>query len=396
MNDLEYESTLVDRIAKIQAINEQYDLENNGYISCSGGLDSMVVSKLFDVALPNNKIPRIYFNTGIEYKTMVDFVKSIAEKDSRFKIIPSGVNIKKMLDENGYPFKSKQHSHNWSLYYNNNNNEIDSVIDYLNKNPEMQKNYDYIHNLPKGVKTNIKYIFGLREKTTKIEITDKPINENSKLRDEWGMKDYITDFGIIEKETRNSVVERESSIVNSMSILTCPDKLRYQFTKEFKNRELKFSDKCCYKLKKETALRYEEESNRRIAITGIRGEEGGMRAINGCTIFNEGKLKRFHPIKVVSNEWESEFIKRNNVELCPLYYPPYNFRRTGCVACPYGLEIQEELNNLYKYLPNEYYKAIRLWKPVYDEYIRIGYRMNCYPHERGIQMTIDDFLDEKE
>lgn len=208
MNDLEYESTLVDRIAKIQAINEQYDLENNGYISCSGGLDSMVVSKLFDVALPNNKIPRIYFNTGIEYKTMVDFVKSIAEKDSRFKIIPSGVNIKKMLDENGYPFKSKQHSHNWSLYYNN-NNEIDSVIDYLNKNPEMQKNYDYIHNLPKGVKTNIKYIFGLREKTTKIEITDKPINENSKLSDEWGMKDYITDFGIIEKETRNSVVERE-------------------------------------------------------------------------------------------------------------------------------------------------------------------------------------------
>lgn len=209
MTDEEYEFILQDRIAKIQAINEQYDLENNGYISCSGGLDSMVVSKLFDVALPNNKIPRIYFNTGIEYKTMVDFVKSIAEKDSRFKIIPSGVNIKKMLDENGYPFKSKQHSRNWSFYYNNNNNEIDSVIDYLNKNPEMQKNYDYIHNLPKGVKTNIKYIFGLREKTVEVKITDTPINDNSKLYDNWGMKEYITEIGTIKKETRNSVVERE-------------------------------------------------------------------------------------------------------------------------------------------------------------------------------------------
>ena len=49
-----------------------------------------------------------------------------------------------------------------------------------------------------------------------------------------------------------------------------------------------------------------------------------------------------------------------------------------------------------KLLPNEYKQCLHLWKPVYDEYIRIGYRMNCYPHERGIQMTIDDFLDEKE
>ena len=32
MNDEEYEFVLTDRIAKIQAINEQYDLENNSYI----------------------------------------------------------------------------------------------------------------------------------------------------------------------------------------------------------------------------------------------------------------------------------------------------------------------------------------------------------------------------
>ena len=54
-----------------------------------------------------------------------------------------------------------------------------------------------------------------------------------------------------------------------MNILTCPDKLRYQFTTEFKNMGLKFSDKCCYKLKKEIALKYEESSGRNIAITGI-------------------------------------------------------------------------------------------------------------------------------
>ena len=394
MDDLEYNSVELDRTAKIQGMNELYDLENNSYVSCSFGLDSMVNSRLIDKALPGNNIPRVYFNTGIEYKVMVDFVKEQAKKDPRIIIINSGVNIKKMLEENGYPFKSKQHSHNWSCY-NNNNNAIDEVIEKLNKHPELQRDYNYIHNLPKGIKTNIKYIFGIREKVEKVEITDTPINENSKFSDEWGSKDYITEFGKI--ETRNSVVEREreSSIENSMAMLTCPDKLRYQFTKEFKENGFKLSDKCCYKLKKEVALKYEQESGRTIAITGIRGEEGGMRGLNGCTIFNDGKLKKFHPLKVVSAEWEQEFIKREKIELCPLYYPPFNFKRTGCVACPYSLEIQEELNNLYKFLPNEYYKAIRLWKPVYDEYIRLGYRLKYYPHERGVQMSIFDYKEEE-
>lgn len=165
----DYEFTLEDREAKYQAINEQHDLETNGYISFSGGLDSMVNHVLCDLSIPNNKIPRVYFNTGIEYKAMLDFVKSLAAKDDRFIIINSRVNIKTMLNENGYPFKSKQHSHNWQVY-NNNNIELDKEIKYLKDNPEKQFDFDYIHNLPKGIKTTIKYIFGIREKATPIGV----------------------------------------------------------------------------------------------------------------------------------------------------------------------------------------------------------------------------------
>lgn len=211
MTNEKYEFTLLDRTAKTQAINDQYDLENNSYYSFSGGLDSCVGSALLDIALPNNKIPRVYFNTGIEYKAMVDFVKRLAAKDDRFIIIPSGINIKKMLEENGYPFKSKQHSHNWSLY-NNNNIELDKIINYLKDNPEKQFDFNYIHSLPRGIKTNIKYIFGLREKITDIKTTDEPINEYSVEDDKWGKKEYITEFGKVEKDTHNSVVrERESN-----------------------------------------------------------------------------------------------------------------------------------------------------------------------------------------
>ena len=183
-------------------------------------------------------------------------------------------------------------------------------------------------------------------------------------------------------------------MAKSMNILTCPRTLQYQFTTDFKEHGIKLSDKCCYKLKKETAYKYEQESGKTIAMTGLRAEEGGMRALNGCTIFDEGKLKKFHPIKVVTDEWEREFIKRNNIEICKLYKEPYNFERTGCVACPYAREIQNELNRLYEYLPNEYWKALKIWKPVYDEYIRIGYRLKYYPHERGIQLDLFDFMEE--
>lgn len=89
MTNEEYEFILEDRIAKIRAINEQWDLENNCYVSDSGGKDSRVNSELLDISIPGNKIPRVYFNTGIEYKEMLEFMKEKQKKDSRIIIINS-------------------------------------------------------------------------------------------------------------------------------------------------------------------------------------------------------------------------------------------------------------------------------------------------------------------
>lgn len=76
----ENEILLLDRIDKIRAINQQYDLEHNAYLSFSGGKDSTILHYLLDMALPGNKIPRLFLNTGIEYKFIVEFVKELAEK----------------------------------------------------------------------------------------------------------------------------------------------------------------------------------------------------------------------------------------------------------------------------------------------------------------------------
>ena len=76
----EFDFILQDRISKIQAINDMYDLENNSYISFSGGKDSTIVHYLIDLALPNNNIPRIFINTGVEYISIVKYVKDLAKE----------------------------------------------------------------------------------------------------------------------------------------------------------------------------------------------------------------------------------------------------------------------------------------------------------------------------
>ena len=97
------EFLLSDRIAKIRAINKQYNLLDNAYISFSGGKDSTILHYLMDEALPGNQIPRVFINTGIEYKLTLKFVKQMAENDNRFVIWTVGKDIKKTLNKVALP-----------------------------------------------------------------------------------------------------------------------------------------------------------------------------------------------------------------------------------------------------------------------------------------------------
>ena len=153
----------------------------------------------------------------------------------------------------------------------------------------------------------------------------------------------------------------------------CPENLKYNFTPEFK---IKVSDKCCRKLKKEIADKWAVENKRPIKITGMRKEEGGLRTShNTCTVFDEGKLLKFHPLQPITDDFISWYIAERKIELCELYYPPFNFKRTGCKGCPFSLDLQEQLDLMSVLLPAEKKQCEIIWKPVYEEYRRIGYRL---------------------
>ena len=70
----ENEFLLQDRLNVIRDTINKYG-EENFYLSFSGGKDSTVVHHLLDMALPENKIPRVFSNTGIEYNAIVEFVR---------------------------------------------------------------------------------------------------------------------------------------------------------------------------------------------------------------------------------------------------------------------------------------------------------------------------------
>lgn len=290
---MDNELLLYDRIEVIKATDQKYDLEHNAYLSFSGGKNSTILHYLLDMALPNNRIPRVFIDTGIEYKMIREFVLGLAKNDDRFVILKPTQNIKQMLEKYGYPFKSKQHSHNLYVYQNS------------------------------GIGLSVKRYLGLIESNTKFR---------------------------------------------------CPKMLQYQFTPEFK---IKCSDNCCRKMKKEPIKKWEKQNNRHIAITGMRNSEGGERAsIKGCILTDKnGNLTKFHPLIKVNDEWEEWFIKQKHIELAPLYCQPYNFKRTGCMGCPFSLDLQEQLEIMELYMPNERKQCEYIWKPVYEEYRRLNYRL---------------------
>lgn len=284
----ENEMWLEDRIQKIQSVIGKYG-EQTFSLSFSGGKDSTVLHYLIDEALPGNAIPRVFVNTGIEMKAIVDFVKDLASKDDRFVFVTPRVPIRKMLEQEGYPFKSKFHS---------------SMVEGFQRKgmlPHIKRYYDgtYKYNEP------------------------------------------------------------------------CPNILKYQFET---GAPFKISDKCCDRLKKDPIKAFEKETDRYNAIVGIRQEEGGRRASAKCLAF-KGKHLHFQPLAVISEEWENWYIQERNIQLCRLYYPPYNFDRTGCKGCPFALKLQHNLDVLQKYFPAEREQCEIIWKPVYDEYRRLGYRI---------------------
>ena len=155
---------LQDRLGVIRDTIKKYG-EENFYISFSGGKDSTVVHHLVDMAVPGNKIPRVFSNTGIEFKAIVDFVKGI--NDDRIVIIPPQKKVRETLEKVGYPFKSKAYS-NWLKIYQEHTDAIDPYFEKVRENKHLLDDFDFVHSLPVNAKYVIKSFYGVREREREL------------------------------------------------------------------------------------------------------------------------------------------------------------------------------------------------------------------------------------
>lgn len=195
--------------------------------------------------------------------------------------------------------------------------------------------------------------------------------------------------GIEDSDTVKNYLELQipKSGIKKWSDHVCPKILRYQFYEEL---PFKISSKCCDRLKKDPLNRWKKENNKPYAIIGIMPAEGGQRETAQCLAFSGDKLKAFQPLVPVTKEWEDWFIEEYGIEISDIYKPPYNFKRTGCKGCPFALRLQEELDTLERFFPEERKQCEIIWGPVYKEYRRLGYRLRR--EGEGRQMTIEEFF----
>lgn len=167
-----------------------------------------------------------------------------------------------------------------------------------------------------------------------------------------------------------------------------PDILKYQFEPEYAKTH-NWSDKCCEYFKHGLLSVWESENGIKNTFTGMRQQEGGNRSNLACVTSGKNG-KHFNILAPVTEEWEEWFIKTYHIELCELYYPPYNFKRTGCLGCPFNMNLGYELDNLKQIDEKTYKQANLLWQETYDEYRRINYRL------KNEKPTIFDFMEDNQ
>lgn len=252
-------------------------------VSISGGADSDVLLDLVERTKGNRNVRYIWFNTGLEYQATKDHLVYL---ENRYQIEIERIRAEKpvpyCVHEYGVPFKSKFVSEMLGRFQDNDFCFEDRPFD------ELLKEYP---------------------------------NCREALR--WWCNDHVmnTDYPSRFNISRNPWL-KEFLIANPPPF--------------------KVSNNCCTYAKKEVSHRFTNENNIDLNVIGVRQAEGGVRAATK-TCFSEGEHSdTFRPIF-----WFTDEDKRYYDETFGIVhsdcYTKYGLKRTGCVGCPYGKNIEEEL-----------------------------------------------------
>lgn len=295
----------------IKSFVKGYSIINNrGYeniiCSVSGGADSDIMMDLIHRIDVNHKVTYCWFDTGLEYKATKEHLKYLEDRyDVTIRRERAIKPIPVVCKEYGQPFLSKEISEYLNRLQNNNFKFEDKPYE------ELLKEYP-------NCKASIRWW-----------CNRKAVNET-------------------EDESRFNINHRK-------------------YLKEFliaNPPQFKISKMCCQYAKKAVAHKLIKDTNCDLMIIGVRKAEGGVRATAYKNCYTQGE-NQYRPLFWFKNEdkiiYNQAFAIKNSD--C---YEKWGYTRTGCVGCPYSLNLLSELSVIRKYEPNMYKAVNNVFKDSYE------------------------------
>lgn len=134
-----------------------------------------------------------------------------------------------------------------------------------------------------------------------------------------------------------------------------------------KEHNISVSKKCCDISKKRPFNNYMKQHNADLRISGERKVEGGVRAASNKDCFAPGHGKhidKYMPLFFWDDETKQYYKEHEGIKYSDCY-EVWGMRRTGCVGCPFNLQIRDDLKTIQKYEPLLYQACMNVFGESY-------------------------------
>lgn len=295
--------------------NQKVQEYDNIAVSISGGSDSDIMVDMFTKCDDNKKVKYVFFDTGLEYKATKDHLDFLEEKyNIKIDREKAIKSIPLSCKQYGQPFLSKHVSEMMSrLQRHDFKWEDKSYEELIKEYPKCKSALDWWCN-------------------TKGENSTFNISRNKLL------KEFI--------------------IHNPPTFI--------------------ISNKCCKYAKKEVSKKYNQNNKTELNVVGVRKSEGGVRATRYKNCFDKkyDTCDEYRPLFFFTDVDKKEYKETFNIIYSDCY-EIWGMKRTGCVGCPYGRELKQELQLIEKYEPKLYKAVCNIFKDSY-EYTERYYKFREY------------------
>ena len=129
----------------------------------------------------------------------------------------------------------------------------------------------------------------------------------------------------------------------------------------------RISNKCCTYAKKKPAKKCLQESGADLNVIGVRRSEGGIRATvyKNCYTQSENGADQYRPLFFMNDDDKSYYEQYFDITHSDCY-TKYGLKRTGCVGCPFGRDILDELSTIEKFEPKLYKACLNIFGVSYE------------------------------